>query len=98
MIFRHVARAAQKCRALCYANILPNLTNQNLSFHIFVRHEKSVKTMLDYLDYKGRKWTRLKIVKEKNPNFFVHMEEMLRKCTRGAQEVFGFAEKILKTF
>ena len=32
---------------LRYANILPNLTNQNSSFHIFVRHEKSVNTVLD---------------------------------------------------
>ncbi|XP_065061735.1 ornithine decarboxylase-like isoform X4 [Rhopilema esculentum] len=55
MIFKHVARAAQICRALGYANILPNLTNQNSSYHIFVRHEKSVNTMLDYDCWQGKK-------------------------------------------
>ena len=104
MIFKHVACAAQICRAPCYANVLPNLTNQYSSFHIFVRHEKSAGKGWQANAGKGRECMRLEVVKKNNPNF-------LYLYGRGAQGVYtsesqgilfqllvGFAGKFGKPF
>ena len=86
MIFKHVSRAAQICSAHCNANILPNLTNQNSSFHILVRHGRSVNTMLDYYAEQllAREESGLEVVKEKNPKFlYLYLLENLGKLLKG---------------